>query len=286
MTDFSNVLLASDYDRTMTGFDGEIPAANLAAVDEFLALGGAFTIATGRSKPMFAEPLRKLRVNAPVILANGAAVWEPEGDRVTVLHSLSGEALAAIREIRRQFPGLRLELQGLRAHRCFGRDALRDAYLERYGIEACYDGWEDLNDTILTASFYAPFRSVGHSRTEETSEAEERPFAEMARLVETQYAPLLEPVRSMPRMIELLPRGCGKGRTARWLAGRLGRKVLYCAGDAPNDLPMLTEADEAFIPSTADPGVTGLGFTEAASCDAGTVASIVALLKQRREGGG
>ena len=27
MTDFSNVLLASDYDRTITGFDGEIPVS-------------------------------------------------------------------------------------------------------------------------------------------------------------------------------------------------------------------------------------------------------------------
>ena len=59
MTDFSKILLASDYDRTMTGLDGSIPPVNLAAVEEFMALGGAFTIATGRSKPMFAHQLPK-----------------------------------------------------------------------------------------------------------------------------------------------------------------------------------------------------------------------------------
>ena len=283
MTDFSNVLLASDYDRTMTGFDGGIPPANLDAVDTFMTLGGAFTIATGRSRPMFREPLRHLRVNVPVILANGAAVWVPEDDRVQIYNRLSDEALEAVKEIQRQFPGLRLELQGLKGHACFGRDSLRDAYLDRYEVKAVYTGWGSLDDTYLTASFYAPFLSAGHSRLWETSPEDEAPFAEIARLAETAYHGLLTPVRSMPRMIELLPWGCGKGSTARRLAEQMGRQILYCAGDAPNDLPMLLEADEAFVPSTADPALLGMGFTVADGCDEGTIASVVSILRSRQE---
>ena len=57
--------------------------------------------------------------------------------------------------------------------------------------------------------------------------------------------------------------------------------MLYCAGDAPNDLPMLLEADEAFIPASSDPAILGYGFTEVASCDEGAIASAVALIRSR-----
>lgn len=281
MIDFSKVLLVSDYDRTMTGFDGSIPESNLAAVEEFMALGGAFTIATGRSRPMFLRPMEGLRVNAPVVLANGGALWDPGSDRCTVLHPLETSDLAVVRGITERYPRLRLELQGLRGHRCFGQDPLRDQYMARYAIEPDYGGWEGLKDTYLSACLYAPFQTNRHSRVEESSEAEERPFIEIAELVKTQYGDQLTAVRSMPRMIEILARDCGKGSAARELARRMGRTVLLCAGDAPNDLTMLEEADEAFIPATADPAILGRGFTEVASCDDGAIASIVELLKTR-----
>lgn len=280
MNEFSHILLASDYDRTMTAFDGSVPEANLRAAEEFMARGGAFTIATGRSLPMFRQPVRQLRLNAPVILANGAALWEPESGELTVLQWLSKAALEAVREMHERFPQLRLELQGPGGHRCFGRDDLRDTYLRRYGIEADYGGWDGVGQ-ILSASFYAPFRAAGHVRAGESDPEEEAPFEEMAHMVAGECGGLLDPVRSMPRMIELMPAGCGKGRTARLLADRMGREVLLCAGDAPNDLPMLEEADEAFIPVTADPGVRGRGFTETAGCDDGVIASIVEMLRNR-----
>lgn len=281
MSDFSNLILVSDYDRTMSAFSGEIPAANLAAVDELIARGGLFTIATGRSFPMFARKRAGLRVNAPIILYNGAAVWNPETDEITVHDPMPDGWLDAVRTIHSRFPQLRMELQGLRGHCCVGRDALRDEYLKRNGVQSTYRSLDEVEDTVLSVSFYAPFQTVGHARTENSSAEEEAVFVQIQSLVETAYGDLFESMRSMPRMIELAPRGCGKGRTARWLAGRLGREVLCCAGDAPNDLPMLLEADEAFIPATADPAIMGRGFTEVASCDEGAIASIVSLLKSR-----
>lgn len=281
MMDFSNVLLVSDYDRTMTAFDGTIPEANRAAVAEFAALGGAFTIATGRSRPMFLGPMKGLWVNAPVVLANGGALWDPAEDRITVLHPLTDGDLAVVRTITEAYPWMRLELQGLRGHRCFGVDPLRDQYMRRYGMEPDYGGWENLDDTYLAACLYAPFQSSRHATAAETCAEEERPFAEIQALVETRYGEQLTAVRSMPRMIEILARDCAKGAAARELARRMGRTVLLCAGDAPNDLTMLEEADEAFIPVTSDPAILGRGFTEVAACDEGAIASIVELLKNR-----
>ena len=52
MSKFSNFLLVSDFDRTLTDRQGRIPQTNLDAIAYFMAQGGAFTIATGRSLPM------------------------------------------------------------------------------------------------------------------------------------------------------------------------------------------------------------------------------------------
>lgn len=281
MTDFSQVLIASDYDRTMTAFSGEIPRSNVDAVAEFIALGGAFTIATGRSYPMFVPHLAKMRVNAPVILANGGAIWTPETDEIEVRCPMPEGWLNVIREIHERYPGLHLEMQGIKRHSCRVRDPLREAYMDKNGVPYCYCGWDEVDDTVLSVSFYAPFQSVGHARAGESDPEDERPFVEIFDLVERCYGDRFIAIRSMPRMIEILPRDCGKGTAARWLMKRLGRSVLYCVGDAPNDMHMLLEADEAFIPSTADPAILGYGFTEVASCEEGTVASVIELLKRR-----
>lgn len=282
MTDFSNILLVSDYDRTLTAFDGTIPQANLDAIAEFTANGGIFTIATGRSRPMFRKPVESLPISVPVILANGGALWETDTDRVTVFHQLSDEALAAVRDVTSRFPQLRLELQGLDRHRCMGYDAMRDAYLARYGLEPDYGGWEDLQDMMSVACLYAPFHKAGHARVGDSTPEEEAPFDAIEALVAEKYSHLLVTVRSMPRMIELLPKGCGKGNAARELARRLGRTTLMCVGDAPNDLDMLDQADEAFYPTTAEPSLLHRGYTALpVSCEEGTIAALVDLLKRR-----
>ena len=58
-------------------------------------------------------------------------------------------------------------------------------------------------------------------------------------------------VRSLPLLLEIGSRKSDKGMAARRLADSLGRRVLVCAGDAPNDLQMLENADIAFVPSDA-----------------------------------
>ena len=49
MAKFSDVLLTSDYDRTLTAPDASIPEKNLEAIRYFMENGGAFTINTGRT---------------------------------------------------------------------------------------------------------------------------------------------------------------------------------------------------------------------------------------------
>lgn len=281
MEDFSQILLISDYDRTMTAHSGEVPPRNLAAVGEFIARGGRFTIATGRSMPMFKLPLRGLHLNAPALIANGAAVCDLETGETTVRRPFAPGALDAAWTLHQQFPQLRMEFEGLRGHDCFGPDPLREAYLERYGVSFRYPDFSGIEPDVLSVTYYAPFRAAGHVPFSQLDPEEERPFDEMEAIVRREYLHYFTPIRSMPRMLELIPAGCGKGEAARELASRLGRPVLLCAGDAPNDLDMLEEADRAFIPEDAAPALFGRCFETVASCDQGAIAAAIALLFQK-----
>lgn len=281
MKDFSEILLVSDYDRTMTAHSGEIPEANRRAVEEFISRGGAFTIATGRSKPMFELPRRGLRLNAPALIANGAAVWELKTGEIAVRRPFAPGALDAAWTLHLRFPQLRMEFEGLHGHDCFGADELRDAYLARYEVPARYPSFEDAAPGVLSVTYYAPFRAAGHVPFSQLDPEEERPFDELEAAVRGEYARFFTPIRSMPRMIELIPAGCGKGEAARALAASLGRPLLYCAGDAPNDLDMLEEADRAFVPSDGAPSLFHRGFETVAPCDEGAVAAAIERLFQK-----
>ena len=75
---FQGVLLATDYDDTLYSTDGTISPENRQAIEAFVAQGGRFCISTGRSYINFAIQMERERlpVNAPVILSNGASIYD------------------------------------------------------------------------------------------------------------------------------------------------------------------------------------------------------------------
>ena len=87
--------------------------------------------------------------------------------------------------------------------------------------------------------------------------------------------------RSMPRLLEISNPGFDKGRAARDLAKRLGRSVLVCAGDAPNDERMLLEGDYSFCPADAEKSVLKLpGVIKTVPSHDGCVAAAIHQLEQ------
>ena len=75
---FRGVLLATDYDDTLYSTNATISPENRQAIEYFVAEGGKFCISTGRSYINFAIQMEKERlpVNAPVILSNGASIYD------------------------------------------------------------------------------------------------------------------------------------------------------------------------------------------------------------------
>ena len=92
----------------------------------------------------------------------------------------------------------------------------------------------------------------------------------------------LKGVRSLPIMYEIPPEGTDKGLCARRLMKILGKKVLVCAGDAPNDLAMLQAADVCFVPRGSiliKDGQVPEGAVFTVPCEEGAIADAMRILK-------
>ena len=274
MTDFSNVLLLADFDRTLTDTNSRIPARNLEAIRAFTEAGGAFTVATGRSIPMFRARAAEIPYNVPLILYNGAGAYEYRTERLEDAVPMPN-APALIAWLAEEFPDLNLEIQGVRRHLLFGENPLRDKFYRSNRTEFVHITQQELPERILKVSLLGSFRddTVRQFFTDENP-AQIARFDEVVRRIGAEW-PTLVADRSAQRILDIQHRSATKGAAAQRLAQRLGRSLLVCAGDARNDLTMLLEADLAFAPADCDPAVREAGIPLVCGCDRGCVADVI-----------
>lgn len=267
---FSDVLLTVDFDRTMTGPDSKIPQRNLDAVAFFTANGGTFTINTGRSVASFKKHLGKVPVNAPILMYNGSARWE--NGKLTKLKLLDMELWETVRTIRKEFPHMNLEIQGADLHYLIDPEPAYVAFYDalKWGYRIAKEG-EDLGPFLKFALAGTP-RSKGVATLFDISETEDTAFdAAQERILEL-WDGKVEVYRAAPRIIDVHAKGVSKIAAARQLQQELGKKILVCAGDAENDIPMLEGADYAFTPAD---GVVADRFPNVCNCADGAIADII-----------
>lgn len=250
MVSFSDILLTVDYDRTLTAPDSTIPESNLEAIREFMALGGAFTVNTGRSVPMARSFLDKVPTNAPLLLYNGAAAYDVKQEKLLFAHEINLDLWKTIREVIALFPDLTVEVQALDKHYNFVPDPAWDAL----SANNCAYGTAQPDQDLGPFLKFALYKDICETTVEHlfrgTPELIRR-MDEVETLLNQLYAGYVTVTRAGPRMIDVQARGVNKGSSARELQQQLGRNILVCVGDAENDEAMLSGADYAFVPADA-----------------------------------
>lgn len=278
MGKFSNVLLASDFDHTLSDMSGAVPECNLEAIRYFMREGGLFTIASGRSIPMLRKKVELVPVNAPCILYNGAACYDYRTETLEFACAMPDSAETLLEVLRERCPDERIEVQGVDRHYAFVEDPRRDAYLRMGEVPFEYTR-EVPPRPWLKIAIYGRSRVVGYDDPAQLSPEDIEKFDELQRFATAQCAGTCTVTRSMPRIVEIGAADCDKGRAARGLAQRMGRPLLACIGDAPNDLSMLSAADFAFRPADSAAALRCAPFREVASSGEGCVASAIAMLE-------
>lgn len=279
MQKFRNVLLASDFDNTLVYTQGalergeDIPpmsARNREAVDYFLANGGFFTVATGRALPAFAQFASALPVNAPCVIANGAAIYDFAGNRYVETAFLDADIYDHVDALLARFPRL-----------CF------EVYHDDRRIHVLHPNRFSRNHEHLTRAGtveVGAFREVDLPVIKLLFEEEKPLLDEVYAFIRSQsWGERYELIFSSDHLLELTRRGATKGGMILKLAKLLGvaRKDIYCVGDHNNDIPMLEISAIGFAPENATDAVKASGAHIVCHCRDGALADVVDILDRR-----
>lgn len=275
MGKFSNVLLAVDFDRTLTDSHSQIPQNNIDAVQAFMAQGGAFTVATGRSVPMFEPYHEQVPVNAPFILYNGAACYDYKTRQLTQVAEIPDGA-EILRQLLAAYPQMWTEIQGIDYHYLFGDCPMRDEYYRKNNAAATHIDLAHLpQQPLIKFAMYGDFVAPTVASMFEDLPEELPMIDRVTQELRTRFGDRMVIDRAAPRIIDMQEKSVNKGAAARRLAKELGRQILVCAGDARNDISMLKEADFAYVPADCDPTVAALGCRKVCPCGDGAVAALI-----------
>ena len=269
---FSDVFLTVDYDRTLTAPDSSIPERNLEAIRYFMDNGGAFTVNTGRSVPMTKVFRDKVPVNAPLLLYNGSAAYDLDRGQLEFCHEIQLDMWETVHNCMALFPDLTVEVQGVDAHYRFTENPAWDAFSDN---NHCARGFAKPGDDLgpfLKFSLYGEIRDVTVASLFDGSPEERRRMDEAEQQLKQHFGNYCEVFRAATRIIDVHAKGVSKGRSARELQQRLGRKILVCVGDAENDLPMLLDTDYAYCPAD---GIVADRFENVCKCADGAVADVI-----------
>lgn len=269
---FSDILLTVDYDRTLTAPDSTIPARNVEAIRYFMENDGAFTVNTGRSVPMTKAFRDIVPVNAPLLLYNGSAAYDTQKNEITFCLPIPMDQGETIRGCMALYPDLTVELQGLDAHYVFEKNPGWETFCAGNRCAYATAKPEDDLGPFLKFALYGTFRECTVNELFSATPEEMARFDMVVEDLRRRFGDKMEVFRSAPRIIDVHAKGVSKARSARQLQQQLGRKILVCAGDADNDLPMMKDADFAFAPADA---VIAKQFPNVCACAQGAVADVI-----------
>ena len=266
MGKFDGVLFYSDYDDTLYNMHLTVSPGNQAAVRYFMAEGGRFSIATGRAHRTFTPQIEGegLVFNAPVVLSNGAAIYDYQADAYLVRTRLSDETAARMEEVCAAFPDLAFEAYHGEDIYVHNPNQVTMAHLGRVGVPYT---------VCPIAEMPRPWLKV-------IMEQDAPYLQRIQTYIQEHWPEDYEAIFSNRYLLELTSRGSNKGTMVARVARELGIAPghIYCIGDNQNDIPMLALSAIPFAPGNCADAVRAWGARVLRHCDEDAVAQAIEIL--------
>lgn len=268
---FDGILLVSDVDATLLDEQKNIPVQNLEAIERFKTLGGAFTIATGRTHITCDSIAARAGVNAPVIVYNGGGVYDRAAQRFLwrrMLHR--DELIAPFRAMMARHPDVGVEINAGNAAMLVNPTAPVDPNILRGGFPYVRADIADAPAEWFKIMFNAPEKAILQALEPEAR---------------TLLAPFLAQGCSLTysgeSYLELLP--ASKGAALEQMARACGyaRENVVAVGDYDNDLEMIRWAGLGVAVANAQPYVREAADAVVCSSNEGAIAQAIALIEKR-----
>ena len=267
MGKFDGVLLVTDFDDTYFPDSGVLPPANRSAVEYFKAQGGLFTVATGRALRTFAPQLHQAPVNAPVILSNGAQLYDFARKELVLESALPHTVIPDLLEVAERFPQVGVEAYHGDQVYMWNPNHWIEYHLNKAGTQAI---------SCPVAEMPLPWSKA-------ILENDNQILLPAQAYIRERWSDRYEAIFSNFHMLEITAKGATKGGMVLELAKRLGvdQKHLYCAGDNQNDLSMLEISAIPFAPANCAQEVKDWGATLLPPCEEGAIAALIEILDKR-----
>jgi hypothetical protein len=251
-----------------------ISPENRAAIHRFVSQGGRFTVATGRSYVNFAIQMRmeELEINAPVILSNGASIYDFKTGTFLWEKSLSPVTAQRLAEVCDVFPELGFEAYHEEEIYAFRPNDATQRHLTRCHLTA-----REITDL---GQIPQPWTKVILQHPDMTY------LVGVQTYLRDKWNQDYEVTFSNHILLELTDKGADKGHAVRWLAEYLGVAPdhIYCAGNGMNDIPMLAVAAVPYAPSDCYEEVKTWGAQLLSPSRESCIADLIAELDKRYMG--
>lgn len=260
--DFRQVIIMTDVDGTLLTDDKQILPKDLEAIQRFIAGGGWFTVATGRGCGMARSIVKKLGIDIPAVVFNGAAIYDFEEERFVWQCEIGAHARDYIRRLHEQFPDLGIEV--LHEQTIF-TPFINQTELDHLALE----GIEPHLCTIDELPEKGWLKVLLAHEPEKMDEVQK--YIEASDMQDAQW------VRSAPVYFECLPKGVDKSTGFRMLKEKLGVRGFYsvAAGDYMNDLAMIQKADLGVAVASAQEAVKAAADLVVCDNNSGAMAEII-----------
>ena len=243
MGKFDGVLLAVDYDGTIRPFHGPgVPEANRKAAKRFMEQGGLFTLATGRDQCSWYTLADSVEVNCPLILNNGAQIFDPVIDESLYEAMLPFTCRGDFKALLEAFPDVGMEVLRGGDLRICRRTPSVEAHLSKVKLPLMEADMDKLMFPWTKVVFLAP--GVPDWSTERSQP--------MLDWLNERFPGKYEAALSGAIMDVIAP-GVNKGTGVDMLAQIMDIEPenVFCAGDGWNDLAMVGHGRRFFAPEGA-----------------------------------
>lgn len=237
---YEGKLLVCDMDGTLLDSRQRISDDNLAAIEHFVQLGGLFTLATGRDEKSISGFMKKLPVNLPVVIYNGAALYDYNSKKILWNSWLPDSVPGILKEVMDNFKDIGV-MVFKRSDIYFLRENFyTDAFIRRDSVKPIYSTIEDI--PLPWTKVILAWSPEKHKEVEEYIIKRNLPFRH---------------VYSQPDFIELLSFDATKGRALEELSKIAGipKSNIIAVGDNLNDLEMIQYAGTGIAVSNAHDGL-------------------------------
>ena len=283
MGEFTGILLISDYDGTFTSQVPENYKKNVDAVGEFKKNGGLFAFATGRDyhSLLAIEPDFENIANAPVIIANGARLYDINAKNYIISHTLDLVLFSNFLEILyKRYPetGIRFSCDGGLVTPCLNElliEDLNDIFMRDARVrEMPFEQLRASGEGVYKCVMVNEPGTVDALKALAAEFCGSNPDAGCGIYFTKSYA----------RGLEAVNKSASKGATAlklkEYLNARDKIKYKLCAiGDYDNDLDMIALADHGAAPANALDEVKKAAKTITAAASDGAVADFIEIIK-------